>query len=117
MALRAQPWLLASIVGLLVLVGCQSPPPELTVVMTDFAFEPKQLTLQPGQRATLLLQNKGATEHNLEIPELRVNSQSVAPGQSTKLEVAGPARVYKLICTIPGHEDQGMVGELRIQRR
>jgi uncharacterized cupredoxin-like copper-binding protein len=115
--MRARTLLLASIVGLIALLGCQSAPPEVTVVMSDFAFEPRQLNLQPGQKATLVLQNKGSTEHNLEIPELRINSQPVAPGQTTKLEVAGPARVYKLVCTIPGHEEQGMVGELRIQRR
>jgi len=85
--------------------------------MTDYAFEPKQLSLTPGQRAILVLQNNGSMEHNLEIPELRLNSQSIAPGQTVKMEVAGPARVYKLICTIPGHEEQGMVGELRVQRR
>jgi uncharacterized cupredoxin-like copper-binding protein len=113
----ARALLLASVFGLAWLVGCQSPPSETTVLMTDYAFEPKQLTLQPGQKTTLLLQNKGGVEHNLEIPELRVNSQTVAPGQSVKLDVAGPARVYKVVCTIPGHEEQGMVGELRIQRR
>ena len=80
--MRARPLLLASILGLLALVACQSAPPELTVVMTDFAFEPRQLNLQPGQRAILVLQNKGATAHDLVIPELRVNSQPVAPGQT-----------------------------------
>src|SRR5437879_5454775 len=115
--MRARAPLLVSIAAFIAVLGCQAPPPELTLVMTDFAFEPKQLTLQPGQRATLVLQNKGSTDHNLAIPELRVNSDPVAPGQTAKVEVAGPARVYKLICTIPGHEEQGMTGELRIQRR
>ena len=115
--MRAGAPLLALVAAFIAVLGCQSPPPELSVVMTDFAFEPKQLSLQPGQRAILVLQNKGSTEHNLAIPELRVNSDPVAPGQTVRVEVAGPARVYKLICTIPGHEEQGMTGELRIQRR
>jgi len=115
--MRAGAPLLALVAAFIAVLGCQSAPPELSVVMTDFAFEPKQLSLQPGQRAILVLQNKGSTEHNLAIPELRVNSDPVAPGQTVRVEVAGPARVYKLICTIPGHEEQGMTGELRIQRR
>jgi uncharacterized cupredoxin-like copper-binding protein len=115
--MRLPSLVLGMLVGALTLVGCSAAPAETTVVMTDFAFEPKQLTMQPGQRVTLLLQNKGTTEHNLTIPELRVDSGNVAPGQSARVEVAGPARVYKLLCAITGHEEQGMVGELRIQRR
>jgi len=107
----------AFVATLAIIAGCQAPTPELNLIMTDYAFEPKQLSLTPGQRAILVLQNNGSMEHNLEIPELRLNSQSIAPGQTVKMEVAGPARVYKLICTIPGHEEQGMVGELRVQRR
>ena len=45
--------LLAFIAGGLVLAGCSTAPPETTIVMTDFAFEPKQITLQPGQQGVL----------------------------------------------------------------
>lgn len=115
--MRAKPLLLGIIACGFALAGCGGGgAPDVTVVMTDFAFDPKQFTQQPGQRAMFVLQNKGSMEHNLSIPELRV-SQNVAPGGTAKVEVAGPARVYKLLCAIPGHEEQGMVGELRIQRR
>ena len=116
--MRAKPTLLAALVGAIVLTACGGgSPPETTVVLTDIAFEPKQITQQPGQRATIVLQNRGSTDHTFSIPDLRVASGNVAPGQSAKVEVAGPARVYKIICVIPGHEEQGMVGELRVQRR
>jgi len=115
--MRVKPLLLGSIACGLALAGCGGGgPPDVTVVMTDFEFEPKQFTQPPGQRVMFVLQNKGSTEHNLSIPELKV-SQNVAPGQTAKVEVAGPARVYKLFCAIDGHQEQGMVGELRIQRR
>lgn len=58
--MRAMPLLLASLVGLAGLVGCQSAPPEMTVVMTDYAFEPKQLNVQPGQKTTLVLETGAA---------------------------------------------------------
>jgi uncharacterized cupredoxin-like copper-binding protein len=116
--MRAKAALLGSLIGAIVLTACGSgSPPELSVVMSDFAFEPKQLTLQPGQRATILLQNRGSMDHTFSIPDLRVASGNVAPGQTAKVEVAGPARVYKFMCAIPGHDEQGMVGELRVQRR
>ena len=111
------PALLASIAAFTLLVGCQAPTPELNVTLSDYALEPKQLSLTPGQKAILVLQNTGAIEHNLDIPELKLSSGAIAPGQTVRLEVAGPARTYKLICTLPGHEEQGMVGELRVQRR
>ena len=115
--MRGTALVVASIVGLASLVGCSPPTPELTVTMTDYAYEPRQLSLQPGQRAVLVLQNRGSVEHNPELPELRLSSGPIAPGQTGRLEVAAPARVYKIVCTIPGHEEQGMVGELRVQRR
>jgi len=116
--MRAKMVLLAALVGAIALTACGGgAPPETTVVMTDFAFEPKQITQPPGQRATIVLQNRGSTDHTFAIPDLRVASGNVAPGQTAKVEVAGPARVYKWLCTIPGHEEQGMVGELRVQRR
>ena len=107
----------ALLVGAIVTACSGGSPSELNVVMTDFSFEPKQLNLTPGQRATIVLQNRGSTDHTLTIPDLRVVSGNVAPGQTAKVEVAGPARVYKIICAMPGHEEQGMVGELRVQRR
>jgi uncharacterized cupredoxin-like copper-binding protein len=116
-SVRSPALLAASITAFAVVVGCQAQTPELNVTLSDYAFDPKQLSLTPGQKAVLVLQNKGTMEHNLDIPELRLSSGPIAPGQTVKLEVAGPARTYKLICTLPGHEEQGMVGELRVQRR
>jgi uncharacterized cupredoxin-like copper-binding protein len=103
---------------LIAVAGCTSAPPEVPVTLTEFSFEPKQITVPTGQRVTMLIQNKGSQEHSFSIPQLRIATASnVAPGQTAKLEFAAPNGTYKLLCTIPGHEEAGMVGEIRVQRR
>ena len=48
---RSRAVLIAAVATLALVAGCQAPTPELNLVMTDYAFEPKQLSLTPGQRA------------------------------------------------------------------
>lgn len=104
---------LAVAVGL----GCGGGSPEVTVVMTEFAFEPVQIAIQAGQRTTVTLQNKGSVEHNFTVRQVSVVSPNVAPGQTAKIEIAAPRGTYPLVCTVPGHEEAGMVGQVTAARR
>lgn len=85
--------------------------------MTEFAFEPKSISINAREKTALVLQNKGSVEHNLSIPQLNLTSLNVAPGQTGRLEVVTARGPLRIICTIPGHEEAGMVGEIVIQAR
>lgn len=59
--------LLAAIALVLAACGSQAPPEplELTIDMTEYAFEPADLEFQVGQEVTLHLTNSGALEHEI----------------------------------------------------
>lgn len=109
--------LVLSIAGL----GCErifgAPTPEVTVVLTDFAFEPQKVTINRTEKTKLLLENRGSVEHTFSVPQLNVTSARVPPGTTGTLEITSPRGPLRIICVIPGHEDSGMVGELVVERR
>jgi plastocyanin len=59
--------LLATVALVLTACGSQAPPEplELTIDMTEYAFEPADLEFQVGQEVTLHLTNSGALEHEI----------------------------------------------------
>ena len=88
-SVRSPALLATSIAAIAVVVGCQAPTPELNVTLSDYAFDPKQLSLTPGQKAVLVLQNKGTVEHNLDIPELKLDLTRNLSDIDIKLGVFG----------------------------
>lgn len=58
---------LAAVGLVLAACGSQAPPEplELTIDMTEYAFEPADLEFQVGQEVTLHLTNSGALEHEI----------------------------------------------------
>lgn len=97
----------------------QTPPvagaPTIEVEATEFAFQPDQLVVDTGEAINLTLINKGTLVHDLSIPELDVHLVA-QPGQTTTtgLEVT-EAGEYRMLCTVPGHADAGMIGLITVQ--
>ena len=96
------------------LTACGSAAPEVKLSMNDFKFEPATLNIGRAQRTLLTVQNNGKTEHNLMIQQINVTTGPIAPGQSKTIEVTAPRGPLKFVCVIPGHEGQGMVGEITV---
>ena len=92
------------------------------VGMTEFAFEPKDLTVRQGE--TITAETTGGTVHNLTIeegpdPEKPSNelaaTPDVQPGDSAQLTVDLEPGEYALVCTVPGHREQGMIGTIKVE--
>ena len=110
-------FLLAAI-GIIVVVNkdegatTTSAAAPVTVTMSEFKFSPAKVTAPVD--GTLNVVNGGTMAHNLVI-EGGPSTRDLNPGQSQVLNLAGLAPgTYRFICTIPGHEGSGMVGELTI---
>ena len=97
-------------------LSCSAPNPEVPVILTDYAFEPGVISLQRAQKTVLKLQNKGTVEHNLAIPRQSISSVTVKPGETASLEVAFPQGEFPIVCSVPGHEEQGMTGKISATR-
>ena len=101
--------------------GCQSQQADasqvtdITVVTSEFKFNPDTITVRAGQRVRVTLDNKGTLKHDFHQPDLNLHAE-VDAGKKTTFEFT-PTRTgtFDLTCDVPGHKDAGMVGRLIVQ--
>jgi plastocyanin len=93
-----------------------------TVGMTEFEFDPNDLTVSQGD--TITAQNDGNVEHNLTIregpdPEQETAELAATPavqsGDSADLTVDIDPGKHSMVCTLPGHAEQGMIGTITVK--
>ena len=89
------------------------PAPAVEVRAVDpFSYEPNAIEITSAGSTTIRLINEGIVEHDFTIDELdfqvAVGIGETAEGVLTDVEPG----TYRFYCTVPGHEVNGMVGEL-----
>ncbi len=115
------------------LTACGGGGATINVTITDFAYSPNTFTVPAGAKVTLHATNKGAVEHEFAIMKL---GTSVAPPFGDKDEgniyweldeiQAGSTKsdtftaptepgTYEIVCGLPNHIEQGMVGQLVVK--
>jgi uncharacterized cupredoxin-like copper-binding protein len=96
----------------------RSAPPPVGLILKEFLFDPKDVTVRTGEIA-FVVKNQGAIEHNLvlEVPGGKTVTPVaiIEPGQTTRVTVSLPAGFYTIYCSLPGHKDAGMVATLRVR--
>jgi plastocyanin len=106
------------------LAGCgggsspSQPAGSIKVTMTEFKFDPADLTA-PSGKVVFFLVNSGTTQHDLAIRDSSNNrmavSELVSAGDSVVFTVDNiAAGKYTIYCTQPGHESSGMKGSLTV---
>lgn len=128
----------------MVLGACASPKPssspatELTVEMTDFTYSPSSLKIPAGQPVTLTVNNTGNIEHDFVVEKIAAATKviedngsdahhahgaeqsydlhiSARPGEASVVQVTvSEPGTYKIFCSVEGHEQAGMIGELTV---
>lgn len=98
------------------LAGCSSEPAmkTVTLVAEDIAWNITAIEAQVGQTVQLIIRNDGILDHDfvLEAAELDV---LLSAGESSVVSfVIDEPGTYTYICSIPGHEEAGMIGDLVI---
>lgn len=100
---------------------------------SSFSYSPSKIIVKKNNPVTLTLVNHDSLEHDLEIKDinvqidskdqhsrhsqgdvdfhLHVKGKNQAELTFTPLEVG----IYKFYCTIPGHTENGMIGELEVK--
>lgn len=124
------------------LTGCagagtsQTAATEITVEATDFAYNPVSVTVPAGQPVTLTLNNTGAVEHDFVVDKINVTDVQASDtgpaahhqmGDMPKYDLhffakAGDTAIlnftalepgtYEIFCSIEGHREAGMIGQL-----
>jgi uncharacterized cupredoxin-like copper-binding protein len=87
---------------------------EIHVVATEWAFEPAQIKVPAGKTVRITLENKGSVAHNFAVKDLAFQVD-VAPKQTKGRNLTlKNAAEYRLICSLPGHAESGMVGTFTV---
>lgn len=83
----------------------------INVVAKDFAFALDKSSV-PAGNVSFVMRNDGPSPHNIQINNK--TSDTVNAGVTTTLTVNLPAGTYTYVCTVPGHEQLGMKGTLKV---
>ena len=116
--------------------GSAKPTTELTLDATDFAYTPLSITVPAGEPVLLTLKNSGNLEHDFVIEKIDVKTDVIqdsssdahhAHGVEANYDLHFSAQVgetsviqftvsepgtYQFFCSVAGHKEAGMVGEL-----
>ncbi len=132
---------LSLILGLMLLFGllltaCGSPASasgsnSINMTISEFKFEPSSFTVSAGKQVTVNLKNSGTVPHTFTLMSKPVNgafssadqanvlfdSGQIQPGASKTVTFTAPTSpgTYEYVCTVPGHLDSGMKGEMTVQ--
>jgi nitrite reductase (NO-forming) len=89
------------------MVGVLQPGDTVEFTATEFEFSPMSFTAEPGTYSGVLV-NTGGVVHDITFGG---GEPIVAePGETVEFEFEVPEDGLEFLCSVPGHEDAGMVG-------
>ncbi len=90
-----------------------SAPATVSVELSEFAISPSSISIAAG--GTLEVTNSGSAEHDLAIEGTDLATPMLDAGESATLQLGDLAPgTYTTLCTVPGHDSAGMVGEITV---
>jgi len=93
--------------------GDGAPAAAVGVELSEFDIAPDPIMVAAG--GTLDVTNAGSAEHNLIVRGAEVGTADLPAGEGETLDLEPLDQgTYEVFCSIPGHEDAGMVAELVI---
>lgn len=112
-------FLMLNIALLASLTACAGGAPSgeslnLTIKAKDIAFDVTSFEAKQGQTVNITYINEGALEHNFIMEDFNVEAK-ILPGETTTITFTpNKSGTFKYHCTIPGHTEAGMMGELTV---
>lgn len=118
--------------------GTSAADVQVTVNASDFVFAPAQIEVAAGQMIKVTMENTGTQDHDFTIQAIPLDGEAHGVGTATddhlhsadgsaihvalKAGTTGSveftpteAGVYTFDCTVPGHKEAGMVGQLTVK--
>lgn len=89
---------------------------EISVVGTEFNFNPASISVKAGEKVKIAFKNNGRAPHNFVIEGLNTGTKTINGGQTDVVEFTAPSSgTYTFFCSIPGHRASGMEGNLKVE--
>ena len=83
---------------------------------STFEFQPERVGMYPEEHVTFRLTSDDV-RHAFKIEELDIEVE-VPAGETVTAKLTGASEgTYTFYCTVPGHREQGMEGQLSVSRR
>lgn len=96
----------------LLLAACMPEPQRISLTAHDIHWDAQEIHVQANRPVELTLYNHGALDHALRIPALDVDVL-LSPGDVEIVTFTiDYATTIEFICSIPGHDEAGMVGQI-----
>jgi len=102
-------------------IQAPAPAAEVKMIATDLKFSAPTIEAKVGQPIKIILENKGAIEHDIAFPTVKADKSAASlkavakAGQTATLEFTPTAKgTYEYICTVPGHKEAGMKGKINV---
>ena len=94
--------------------GSGAPPSEvnITVEMGDYWFSPSYLAVEVNSTLNITLRNTAGQLHEFEVLGYGVEGAAEGFGNGSLVFVANKTGTFTILCGVPGHSTQGMVGRL-----
>lgn len=94
----------------------QTSESRVEITADEYSFTPQTISLKKGVLTEIVLKNIGNGTHNLVIPGLNVETESIGPGEETSVEVT-PAKTgeFSFSCSISNHKELGMTGQVMVK--
>lgn len=87
----------------------------IKLTMSEFKYSSPTIELKADEKATLDLKNAGTVEHDFKLEATGLDVL-VQPGKSgTRTIGALKPGTYEFFCSVPGHKDAGMKGQLIVK--
>jgi len=96
-----------------VLTACSgSQTRTFDLIGQDFRFSPDRLRVNDGDTVRINFSNPDVVPHLIDLPAFNQHI-ALAPGGEFTLEfVVDKTGSFPFVCSVPGHEEAGMVGSL-----
>jgi uncharacterized cupredoxin-like copper-binding protein len=85
---------------------------EVQVTLDEYSFTPENIEVGLGQQVQLTVTNTGALAHTFTAPDLGINLEVAGGKTESTIFSADKAGVFELTCTVAGHEQLGMTGQI-----
>jgi len=91
-------------------------PTGSTVYVTakEFSFDPISLTLKSGEESTISLKNAGSIEHDLTVGDAGFKLVVAGGNSGEKVLKIDKPGTYEFHCSVAGHKEAGMKGQLTV---
>ena len=87
----------------------QSEAIEINIVSRSYIYDPEFIEVERGETVVINFQNSGI--HTFTIDELGIN-ESLSGSSATVEFTPEETGTFEFYCSIPGHKERGMMGEL-----